>query len=89
MSIFMNKPVDANQILENSLEIYRQTFIATEGQKVFTLNSTYQTNKNRINVVVGGIPQYSPTNFTETSSNTIELSEGVPSGTPVIVELLQ
>lgn len=63
---------------------YRDVFDATENQTVFTLTNSYDQHLNRIDVVVGGVPQYSPDNFTESSSTTITLSAGIPSGMRVI-----
>lgn len=63
---------------------HREFFTSTEGQKVFTLSNSYDQHVNMIDVIVGGVPQYSPDNFTESSSTTITLSTGVPAGIPVI-----
>jgi len=64
--------------------VHRNIFIATEGQTLFTLSSPYDVLQNRIEVEVGGVPQFSPDNFTETSSTTFTLSEGITAGTKVI-----
>lgn len=83
MSFFLNKP---------AIQYYNvvvERFTATENQTVFTLNNTYETGKNRIKVYVGGMPQYPPTNYTETTSNSITLTEGVLAGTEVVVEITQ
>ena len=61
----------------------------TEGQQLFTLQNTYQVDSDRINVYVDNVPQFSPENFSETSSNSITLSEGVSVGTVVRVEIFQ
>lgn len=61
-----------------------QTWIATDNQTVFTLtNGSYIPNKNLIEVVVGSVPQISGENFTETSSTSFTLNEGIPSGVEV------
>lgn len=65
---------------------HRDEFISTENQKVFNLNHTYDQFQNRLRVIVGGVPQYSPDNFTETSATSFTLSEGVPAGIRVIAE---
>jgi hypothetical protein len=87
MSFFINKPSTSN--LNDSFNIHTQTFTATEGQTLFTLSDTYQTGLNRIKVNIEGVPQYSPTNFAETSSTSFTLTEGVSAGTKVVVELFQ
>jgi hypothetical protein len=61
-----------------------ETWIATEGQTVFTLtNGSYDVGKGHIEVWVGGVPQVSGEGFIETDSTTITLTEGVPAGTQV------
>lgn len=58
-----------------------QTFVSSEGQKIFTLTAgEYTPYQNRIEVVVAGSPQYSGINFTETSSTSFTLSEPLPAG---------
>lgn len=64
---------------------HREEFVATEGQRVFTLAHPYDQLQNRIDVEVGGVPQSSPANFAESSSTTITLSEGIPAGIVVVV----
>lgn len=66
-----------------TLERKIQHFVATEGQTVFELEHPYTTNSNFIEVVVGGIPQFSPDNFEETSSTLFTLLEGASLGTKV------
>ena len=74
------KLVDLKKLVRN-----RDVFIATANQKVFTLTNSYIPNQNMIDVSVGGVPQYSPTNFTETSSTSFTvLGTGVPVGTEVV-----
>jgi len=63
----------------------REVFIATEGQTDFTLQQSYDQFQNRIDVTIMGVPQFSPDNFIELTSNSIRLSEGVSAGTEVIV----
>lgn len=83
--------VDLDQEYKNKLdEVVRKTtlktekFIATEGQTLFTLDEEYDPESFRIvSLEVGGVLQYSPENFTETSENEITLNEGVAVGTPV------
>ena len=69
--------------------IVKEIFTATEGQQLFNLQNNYTPNTGRIKVYVGSVPQYSPEHFTETSNNSITLSEGVSAGTEVIVEIFQ
>lgn len=61
-------------------------FIATEGQKTFTLTYTYDQFQNRSKVRVGGVPQATPENYEETTSNTISFYEGLPAGVEVAVD---
>ena len=65
--------------------IYHEKFISTEGQKAFNLTHPYEPN--RIKVYVDNVVQFSPDNFIETSPNTITLSEELPAGTEVRVEI--
>lgn len=62
----------------------RQVFTSTANQTVFTLTHPYTPNENSIDVSVGGVPQYSPSNFIETSSTKFTLSSSVPAGLQVI-----
>jgi len=79
----------ANKSLKTHIKSLVESFVASEGQTVFTLNNTYEIGKNRLEVTVGGIQQYSPSNFTETSTTSITFSEGLPMGTKVDVEIMQ
>ncbi|SSS87303.1 Carbohydrate binding domain [Acinetobacter baumannii] len=69
-----------------TVHVHKDEFVATEGQTVFTLNNTYDQFQNRTDVKIGGVPQNTPENYEETTSNTITLSEGVPAGTVVEVK---
>ena len=68
----------------------RQVLTATvEGQTVFTItNGAYVVGSETLDVIVGTVPQ-PPTAYTETSSTSITLSEGVPIGTKVILYWLE
>jgi hypothetical protein len=68
-----------------TVHVHRDTFVATEGQTIFTLSHNYDQFQNRTEVVVGGVPQRTPENYEESSSNTIILNNGVASGTIVEV----
>lgn len=71
----------------NNQGIYEETFVATDNQTVFTLTTTtYEPLQHKIEVFVEGIKQDSGDNFTESSSSTITLTEGVPAGTEVVVK---
>lgn len=61
-----------------------QTFTATANQTVFNLTGSYEAGKNRLEVIVGGVRQFAPVNFTETNSKTFTLKIGVPAGTDII-----
>jgi hypothetical protein len=63
---------------------HRDEFIATAGQTVFTLSNPYDQFQHRIDAEVGGVPQKSPDNFTETSSTSATFTEGILIGTKVI-----
>lgn len=66
------------------LIVKNEFFTATEGQTLFTLlNGTYEIGFGRLQVVIGGVPQYSPTNFSETSNNSFTISGSLPEGTKV------
>lgn len=66
--------------------VYKDTFVATEGQKVFTLKHNYDQYQNRTQVLVDWVVQSTPDNYTESSQNTITLAQGVPAGTIVEVK---
>lgn len=69
-----------------TVHVHKDTFIATEGQTVFTLSNTYDQFQNRTEVIVGYVPQSTPSNYQESSPNTITLSEAVKGGTIVEVK---
>lgn len=76
-------PTDANywKQVAPSVTNNSQTWVATEGQKTFTItNGSYVVGKGNIQVWVGGVFQ---TGFTESSETTISFSEAVPTGTTV------
>lgn len=64
---------------------HREEFISTSDQKVFNLKNSYDQFQNRVDVEVGGVPQFSPANFTETTAKSITLSEPIPAGIRVII----
>jgi len=68
----------------------RQVLTAiVEGQTVFTItNGAYVVGSETLDVIVGTVPQ-PPSAYTETSSTSITLSEGVPIGTKVILYWLE
>src|SRR5690606_34975312 len=69
-----------------TVHVHRDKFVATEGQRTFTLSHTYDQFQNRTNVTVGGVPQKTPENYEETTDKIITLSEGVPAGTIIEVK---
>lgn len=71
--------------LINGVIKHKEIFVATGGQKIFTLANKYSPHAFRLTVVVGGVPQFSPENFTETSNTSITMNEGLVEGTEVIV----
>lgn len=71
--------------LINGIVKHKEIFISTANQTVFTLQNKYSPNAYRLTVVVGGVPQFSPENFTETSATKITLKEGLKSGTEVVI----
>jgi len=74
------------QDADATVGIYKDTFVATEGQKVFTLSNNYDQYQNRTHVLVDWVVQSTPDNYTESSQNTITLAQGVPAGTIVEVK---
>jgi hypothetical protein len=67
-----------------------QTWVATAGQKTFTLaNGQYVVGKGNIQVFVGGVPQVSGVNFTESSETTISFSESVPTGVTIYAKWME
>lgn len=61
-----------------------QKFTSTENQSVFTLNNHYAVGQNRLQIFVGGVPQFAPLNFSETSTNSFTLSEALPADLEVV-----
>lgn len=58
--------------------------IATEGQTVFTLASnSYIVGVNNITIIVNGVLQFTPEDFTETNSTTITFTSGLTAGDKV------
>lgn len=75
------------RVVSNETTINSQTFTATQGQTVFTLaNGSYVVGDNHLKVWVGGVPQIIGQGFTETSSTSFTLSEGVDAGMKVRAE---
>lgn len=62
-----------------------ETWIATEGQTLFTMVGTYEMNKDILRVYVGNVPQFIGDNYTEVSTNSFQLTSGVPAGVEVRV----
>lgn len=60
------------------------TFIATDGQTLFNLTHSYNPFQNRLDVEVGGVQQYTPDNFIETSTTSFTLVDGAPGGITVV-----
>jgi hypothetical protein len=61
-----------------------QSWVATSGQKTFTLsNGSYAIGGGNIQVWVGGVPQARGISFTESSETTITFFEVIPTGTDV------
>lgn len=72
---------------DNSNVTVIEEHIATEGQQVFTLHHSYVIAENRLRVSVGGVPQYSIYNYSETTENSITFSEGISEGVKVYIEI--
>jgi hypothetical protein len=84
MSLFGRRP---RIIVSPTANYNNELFTASQGQTVFTLtNGTYEPGVSLVKVYVNGLLQVSGTNFTETSSSSITLSEGVDVGSDVLVE---
>lgn len=67
----------------------KEEFTSTEGQTVFNLTSgLYEIGTGRVDVYVWGNKQ-PPSAFTETSSTSITLVNGVEAGTKVLIEYIQ
>lgn len=62
----------------------KDTFVATEGQTVFTLSKKYRQFANVLQVIIGGVEQKSGENYAETSETSFTLAVGLPAGTKVI-----
>lgn len=89
MGFFGGKNSSESTVVQNEMEIKIEHFIAEEGQALFTLDGSYTQNKNKVSVIVGGVEQFSPFNFEETSTNSITLNEGVPVGVGVTIKYIK
>jgi hypothetical protein len=77
-------------VVAPSATFNEQTWTATSGQKTFTIsNGKYVVGKGNIQVFVGGVPQASGINFTESSETTISFSEAVPTGVTVYAKWME
>lgn len=77
MSFFNNKN---GELFSERIEI----FTSTEGQTVFILSDRYNLGENRLQVIIGGVRQFAPNNFTETNTTTFTLTSGVSAGLEVV-----
>lgn len=84
MSFFNNKNGNNSGSSSPSTPEKVQTFISTANQTVFTLSSSYQRGENRLQVIVGGVRQFAPINFAETSATTFTLTESLIAGIEVV-----
>lgn len=78
-------PVDSELFkkLKENVTCYSQTYIATEGQTVFSVTHPYNVGQSRIAVYIGGVKQRAILDFTESSSTSFVLNVGLPAGTKV------
>ena len=89
-----NLSIDSNGVLSandnpTSYIVKQQEFIATSGQRVFTLtNGKYRPGIGAISVFLNGIKMIN-TLFTETSQTVITLKVGVDAGDRVLLEYIE
>lgn len=89
-----NLSIDSNGVLAandnpTSYIVKQQEFIATKGQRVFTLtNGKYRPGIGAISVFLNGVKMIN-TLFTETSETVITLKLGVDSGDRVLLEYIE
>lgn len=89
-----NLSIDSNGVLSandnpTSYIVKQQEFIATSGQKVFTLtNGKYRPGLGAMNVFINGIKMIN-TLFKETSQTVITLKVGVDTGDRVLLEYIE
>ena len=89
-----NLSIDSNGILSandnpTSYIVKQQEFIATKGQRVFTLtNGKYRPGIGAISVFLNGVKMIN-TLFTETSETVITLKLGVDAGDRVLLEYIE
>lgn len=88
MSFFKN-PLPIQSGGGTTLTRKRETFTATANQTDFKLTGSYEINKNRLDVLVGNVEQFSPDNFTEVDSKTIRFASGLAVGTKVVVSYFE
>lgn len=82
----------AGTLLSNTPSLFTriiEKFTATEGQTVIDLANTYNVGQNELQVWVNGVYQDTPTNYSETDSDTITFTSGLRSGDRVIVSNLK
>lgn len=60
------------------------TFTATSGQTAFTLPFNYRVGANSLLVFAGGLAQRRVDDYTETASDTVTFTSGLPDGTTVL-----
>lgn len=82
-TVVTNHTAEINKF--NNQGVYEEDFVATEGQTIFTLQTTYDQLQHKVEVWVDGLQQDSGDNFIESANNQITLTEGVPAGTEVKV----
>ena len=76
MVIVSGEPSDIN--------LKTDTFTATANQKEFSLSSSYTLGRGRLRVIVGGVEQFAPKNFAETSAGSFTLAVGASQGTDIV-----
>ena len=58
----------------------RGTVTATSGQTVFTVPFSYVVGSNRLSVYIDGVRQILSSSYTETSTTSVTISEGIHVG---------
>ena len=77
-------------VISQQATINDETWVASEGQTVFTItNGSYLVGEGHLEVWVGGVPQIEGQGFTETGSTSFALSEGVSVGIGVFAKWLE
>lgn len=85
-SYFWAAETAGSTIVGTSINSSRASYIAEEGQTVFTGVGTYTIGASQLRVYIEGVRQF-PSEYTESSSTSFTLNTPLPAGTKVLAEV--